>query len=76
MNNIVFECGNDKCNNTIALNSLNSVKLKVLRRWSKSCEQCNTRTVWQEKIQLINIQTLNTHNNGGSTNERDIGIGI
>lgn len=66
MPDAVFECGNPKCAYAIAVEGLNDIQLQVLRRWAKTCPQCQQRTKWQEKIPLINTKTIKSKTNGGS----------
>lgn len=57
MPNDIFKCGNPKCNNSIASDGLNRVKLKALRQWAKYCTFCGQRTHWLEQSSLLNKQT-------------------
>lgn len=63
----VFECGAVKCAYAIATASLNGVQLKALRMWNKTCPRCGERTMWQEKIPLLNTKTIS--NDLGGSNE-------
>lgn len=62
----VFECGNIKCAETIAISGLNDIQLQVLRRWAKTCPRCQQRTKWQEKQPLLNTEKIKVI--GGSEN--------
>lgn len=69
--NSVFKCGNPKCENTIARDGLNNVKLKVLRRLARTCDKCGVKTLWLEQTRLPNIQTnQNANENGESQNAK------
>lgn len=58
MPNSVYECGTPNCANAIATEGLNKVKLEALRRWAKTCDRCGKRTQWQEKVLLLNTETI------------------
>lgn len=64
MPNTVFECGNEKCAYAIDASALNAIQLKALRMWKKTCPQCGQQTHWQEKLPLLNTETLKTPNGG------------
>ena len=49
----VFKCGNEKCNATVPTDSLNKVKLKVVRSGPVQCKKCGQRTRWSETAQLV-----------------------
>lgn len=63
-----FKCANQKCNNTIAIDGLNTVKLKVLRRWYRTCDRCGQKTKWLEQSSLLNTNTEPSTTNGGYQN--------
>lgn len=69
---IVFKCGNPKCHAAVDADALNRVRLKIIRRVALLCKHCNTRTMWLETSQLIDVaqikQTPKT--NGGQKRER------
>lgn len=63
----VYECATDKCANAIATEGLNRIQLEALRRWARTCERCKQRTIWQEKVLLLNTQ-INQKPMEGKTN--------
>ena len=67
MNNEVYECGNTKCANAIAISSLSGVQLEALRRWAKTCKKCGKTTRWMEKVLLLDINTINAVTSNGDT---------
>lgn len=72
MPNSEFKCSNPNCNNSIACDGLNRVKLKVLRRLARDCSKCNKKTMWIEQTILPNIQIQQKANeNGGSQNAKN-----
>lgn len=60
----LFECGNEKCAYAIDTSTLNAIQLKALRMWKKTCPQCGQQTHWQEKLPLLNTETLKQLNGG------------
>lgn len=54
----VFECGNPKCAYAIDSEGLNKIQLKALRMWAKTCPRCAQQTHWQEKLPLLNTNTI------------------
>lgn len=66
MTSSVFECGHEKCGYAIASEGMSAIQLKALRMWKKTCPQCGHQTQWQEKLPLLNTDTLQIEINGGS----------
>ena len=66
MPNSVFECPTPKCGYVIDSEGLNSIQLKALRMWAKTCPQCHKIGHWTEKLPLLNTKT--TTNLGGLKN--------
>lgn len=64
----VFKCPTPECNNTIAIDQLNAVKLKVLQRVPKTCTGCGQRTLWHQTVVMFSNETKNINKNGGSSN--------
>lgn len=67
MPNAVFECPTPKCAYVIDSEGLNSIQLKALRMWAKTCPRCQKLGHFVEKLPLLDTQT--TKNDlGGSAN--------
>lgn len=67
----VFACGNvEKCSYSIASTGMNAIQLKALRMWPKTCPNCGKQTRWQEKIPLLNTDTIKRQANGGPIHEK------
>jgi hypothetical protein len=65
----VFECPTPKCAYVIDSEGLNSIQLKALRMWAKTCPQCHKIGHWTEKLPLLNTETTKT-NLGGLNNAK------
>lgn len=63
----VFECPTPKCAYVIDSEGMNSIQLKALRMWAKTCPQCHKIGHWTEKLPLLNTET--TNNNLGGLND-------
>lgn len=48
----VFVCGNEKCNAFVPTDSLNKVKLKLVKHYPVECKKCGQRTRWRETARL------------------------
>lgn len=66
MPDTVFECPTPKCGYAIDTEGLNSIQLKALRMWAKTCPQCHKLGHFTEKLPLLNTKTITDL--GGSKN--------
>lgn len=68
----VLECATPKCSESIATEGMNKVKLEALRRWARTCPRCHQRTIWQEKLPLLNTEQQKQVSIGGSKNAKSV----
>lgn len=66
MPDTVFECPTPKCGYAIDTEGLNSIQLKALRMWAKTCPRCQKLGHFVEKLPLLNTKTITDL--GGSKN--------
>lgn len=61
---VVFSCGNDKCYATVDPETLNDLRLKIIKSSAVLCSACGERTIWLETSMLIDVEQITKTTNG------------
>lgn len=70
----VFTCGNLlKCANAIAADRLNTIQLRAIKTWPKTCTDCGKQTKWVEQQTLFDLLPATKQNTriGGRKNAKN-----